>query len=202
MQALLCTVREVADKHVVDGKRVAIAKVSTRSVLEQSAVAAVIVGVRRGHSEHIVQNKISFQFELSRCDHQAIDGVLAGLKSIPGDCGDEYRRPPFLPASGDLSHHLESVPNAFKVVPLPGPTPAPRRACASRPFLLVLRMPSPAHPRHAPCAAEGVSASRALLPRTLAQRRCRRQRCRGSCAFLRSTTPKRRCERWVAVWPT
>ena len=28
----------------------------------------------------------------------------------PGDCGDEYRRPPFLTASGDLSHHLDSLP--------------------------------------------------------------------------------------------
>ena len=35
------------------------------------------------------------------------------MQPLPGDCGDEYRRPPFLTASGDLSHHLESVPPAF-----------------------------------------------------------------------------------------
>ena len=42
-----------------------------------------------------------------------IDKALAGLAPIPGDCGDEYRRAPFLTASGDLSDHLESVPPAF-----------------------------------------------------------------------------------------
>ena len=40
-------------------------------------------------------------------------------KRIPGDCGDEYRRPPFLTASGDLSHHLRSVPKVYRAEPLP-----------------------------------------------------------------------------------
>ena len=35
------------------------------------------------------------------------------LDPIPGDCGDEYRRPPFLTASGDLSHHLSALPPLF-----------------------------------------------------------------------------------------
>lgn len=35
------------------------------------------------------------------------------MMPIPGDCGDEYRRPPFLTASGDLSHHLESMPAPY-----------------------------------------------------------------------------------------
>ena len=38
------------------------------------------------------------------------------LKPIPGDCGDEYRSPPVLTASGDLSHHLESIPSAYKEI--------------------------------------------------------------------------------------
>ena len=33
---------------------------------------------------------------------------------IPGDCGDEYRRPPFLTASGDLSHHLDGLPTVYR----------------------------------------------------------------------------------------
>ena len=35
------------------------------------------------------------------------------LAPIPGDCGDEYRKPPFLTASGDLSHHLDSLPPPY-----------------------------------------------------------------------------------------
>ena len=40
-------------------------------------------------------------------------------RPIPGDCGDEYRRPPFLTASGDLSHHLAAIPTYFKAQPVP-----------------------------------------------------------------------------------
>jgi enamine deaminase RidA (YjgF/YER057c/UK114 family) len=39
---------------------------------------------------------------------------------LAGDCGDEYRRPPFLTASGDLSHHLDSLPKLYKAVPVDG----------------------------------------------------------------------------------
>ena len=35
---------------------------------------------------------------------------------MPGDCGDEYRHPPFLTASGDLSHHLAAFPKPFEAV--------------------------------------------------------------------------------------
>ena len=37
------------------------------------------------------------------------------MRPIPGDCGDEYRRPPYLTAAGDLSDHLESLPPPFEV---------------------------------------------------------------------------------------
>src|SRR5204862_7020857 len=36
------------------------------------------------------------------------------MREIPGDCGDEYRKPPFLTASGDLSHHLAKLPRVFE----------------------------------------------------------------------------------------
>ncbi len=39
---------------------------------------------------------------------------------IPGDCGDEYRKPPFLTASGDLSHHIDGIPTPFIVDTVPG----------------------------------------------------------------------------------
>ncbi|MEP7348075.1 MAG: RidA family protein, partial [Gemmatimonadaceae bacterium] len=41
--------------------------------------------------------------------------ALASLTPIPGDCGDEYRTPPYLTASGDLSHHLKDFPAPFIV---------------------------------------------------------------------------------------
>ena len=47
---------------------------------------------------------------------------IATLTPIPGDCGDEYRTPPFLTASGDLSHHLDTMPPPFAVRPGPNGT--------------------------------------------------------------------------------
>ena len=43
------------------------------------------------------------------------------MTPIPGDCGDEYRKPPFLTASGDLSHHLDAIPSAYEALPLAAP---------------------------------------------------------------------------------
>ena len=37
------------------------------------------------------------------------------LNPIHGDCGDEYRNPPYLTASGDLSHHIEKVPEPYDI---------------------------------------------------------------------------------------
>jgi enamine deaminase RidA (YjgF/YER057c/UK114 family) len=53
-------------------------------------------------------------------DRALIDAALAKATRIPGDCGQEYRRPPYLTASGDLSHHLQSVPNVYWATPVPG----------------------------------------------------------------------------------
>jgi enamine deaminase RidA (YjgF/YER057c/UK114 family) len=41
--------------------------------------------------------------------------ALAQLHAVPGDSGDEYRKPPYLTASGDLSHHLVALPPPFEV---------------------------------------------------------------------------------------
>jgi len=40
---------------------------------------------------------------------------------VPGDCGDEYRRPPFLTASGDLSHHLDTMPKIYRATRVEAP---------------------------------------------------------------------------------
>jgi aryl-alcohol dehydrogenase-like predicted oxidoreductase/enamine deaminase RidA (YjgF/YER057c/UK114 family) len=115
LQAILGTLAEVANKHDVS-----VANVATRWVLEQPAVGAIIVGARLGEREHRGDNLRVFAFSLDDEDRTAIDAAVADSSRIPGDCGDEYRRPPFLTASGDLSHHLDSLPNIYAAIPIEG----------------------------------------------------------------------------------
>jgi aryl-alcohol dehydrogenase-like predicted oxidoreductase len=110
-QNLLVTVKEIAEKHDVS-----MANISTRFMLENPHVAAVIVGARLGQSEHIADNQKMLEIGLSPEDVRQIQTAQQALVPIPGDCGDEYRKPPFLTASGDLSHHLEKIPQAFHPV--------------------------------------------------------------------------------------
>ncbi|MFC2046087.1 aldo/keto reductase, partial [Chloroflexota bacterium] len=111
-QDLLRTVEGVARRHGVS-----MANIASRYILEEPAVAGVIIGARLGSSEHIEDNVRLFQFSLDEAGRSAIDDALAGLRPIPGDCGDEYRKPPFLTASGDLSGHLESFPPPYPIQP-------------------------------------------------------------------------------------
>lgn len=115
LQQLLTALAEVARRHGVS-----VANVATRWVLEQPAVAAVIVGARPGEREHRADNLRLFSFALDAEDRARIDAALALTTRIPGDCGDEYRRPPFLTASGDLSHHLDAVASVFQATPVAG----------------------------------------------------------------------------------
>jgi enamine deaminase RidA (YjgF/YER057c/UK114 family) len=115
LQALLRVLADIAAEH-----RVSVANVATRWVLEQPAVAAVIVGARLGEREHRADNLALFSFALDADDKARIDEATAGLKRIPGDCGDEYRKPPFLTASGDLSHHLDSLPKVYQPIAVDG----------------------------------------------------------------------------------
>jgi aryl-alcohol dehydrogenase-like predicted oxidoreductase/enamine deaminase RidA (YjgF/YER057c/UK114 family) len=96
--------------------RVSIANVASRYVLEQPGIAAVIVGARLGERTHVEETKTLFGFALGAADRAELDEAVAALRPIPGDCGDEYRRPPYLTASGDLSHHLDSFPPPYPVV--------------------------------------------------------------------------------------
>lgn len=107
-QELLAVLQQVAQQHGVS-----IANVATRFILEQQGVGAVIIGARLGQSDHIENNRQLLNFALSADARDAIQGALGTLTAIPGDCGDEYRKPPFLTASGDLSHHIDSLPPPY-----------------------------------------------------------------------------------------
>ena len=90
-----------------------LSSVASRYMLNQPAVVGVILGARLGHGDHIKENLGIFDLSLSQQDRDSIQQVLGALNPIPGGCGDEYRRPPFLTATGDLSDHIESIPTVF-----------------------------------------------------------------------------------------
>jgi enamine deaminase RidA (YjgF/YER057c/UK114 family) len=110
LQALLEVVNGVARRYGVS-----MANVACRYILEQPAVGGIIIGARLGKSEHIQDNLRLFRFSLDERGRTEIREALAKMRPIPGDCGDEYRKPPFLTASGDLSHHVESFPPPYPV---------------------------------------------------------------------------------------
>ena len=110
LQALLAVVARVAAKHGAS-----MANVATRWILDHPAIAAVIVGARLGERSHLADNARAFGVALDDDDRASLAAATGALRPIPGDCGDEYRKPPFLTASGDLSHHLDGFPPAFEV---------------------------------------------------------------------------------------
>jgi len=104
-----------AAQNVAQRLGVSIANVAARYVLEQPAVGAVIIGARLGERAHLEETKKLFGFALDAASKAELDETIAMLRRLPGDCGDEYRRPPYLTASGDLSHHLDAFPSANPV---------------------------------------------------------------------------------------
>ena len=92
-----------------------IANVACRYVLEQPAVGGIIVGARLGETSHIEDNLRVLRFALDDEARSELEAACAKLDPIGGDCGDEYRRPPYLTASGDLSHHVTSFPAPYPV---------------------------------------------------------------------------------------
>jgi len=92
---------------------VSIANVACRYMLQQPAVGGIIIGARLGEREHIASNLGLFDFSLDQPACARIAEAVAALEPIPGDCGDEYRKAPFLTATGDLSQHLEHIPPPF-----------------------------------------------------------------------------------------
>ncbi len=99
---------------------VSMANVATRYILDSPGVGAVIVGARLGRSDHIDDTLGLFDVRLDEASRAEIADAVAGLEPIPGDCGDEYRRPPYLTAAGDLSHHFEAMPSPYPVHEGPG----------------------------------------------------------------------------------
>jgi aryl-alcohol dehydrogenase-like predicted oxidoreductase/enamine deaminase RidA (YjgF/YER057c/UK114 family) len=114
-QAVLAAAGEIARKHGVS-----IANVATRWVIDHRAVAAVIIGARITESEHRSDNLGVFAFALDAEDRARLEDAFRATTPIKGDCGDEYRRPPYLTASGDLSHHLAAPAALYKAEPQPG----------------------------------------------------------------------------------
>lgn len=113
LQDILGALDVIAGKH-----KVSISNVASRWSLEHPAVAAVIVGARLGERDHREDNLAVFDIALDDEDRERIEQASANLQAIPGDCGDEYRRPPFLTASGDLTDHLESFPKFYEAKPV------------------------------------------------------------------------------------
>ncbi|KAL3422267.1 endoribonuclease L-PSP [Phlyctema vagabunda] len=103
-QTVLKSLSQIAQKHDVS-----IAAVATRYVLDIPAVSAVIVGTRltADSQKYIAGNLAAFTFSLDAEDNGLIAKAQEDLVDIPGDSGDEYRRAPFLTATGDLSQHIK-----------------------------------------------------------------------------------------------
>ncbi len=110
LQRVLLALHSVANRHGVS-----MANVAARYILDQPGVSGVIIGARLGQREHIADTLRLFTTSLSADDRLEIEAALSALEPIPGDCGDEYRRPPFLTASGDLSHHVDEQPSPYAV---------------------------------------------------------------------------------------
>jgi aryl-alcohol dehydrogenase-like predicted oxidoreductase/enamine deaminase RidA (YjgF/YER057c/UK114 family) len=114
-QGVLAAASGIARKHGVS-----VANVATRWVLDHAAVAAVIVGARITERDHSADNRRVFSLALDAEDRERLAAAFTATTPIPGDCGDEYRRPPYLTASGDLSHHLAAIPSVYAAEPVPG----------------------------------------------------------------------------------
>ena len=91
-----------------------ITNLASKYILDQPGVGAVIIGVRPGAKNHLQSNLQLLDVSLSLAEKERIESSIHKFKAIPGDCGDEYRKPPYLTASGDLSHHLESFPPPYQ----------------------------------------------------------------------------------------
>jgi hypothetical protein len=78
-------------------------------VLDIPSVKGAIIGTRldANSKAYISSNLKAFFFSLDEEDRALIAEAQGALQDLPGDCGDEYRRPPYLTVTGDLSQHLE-----------------------------------------------------------------------------------------------
>ena len=102
---------------IVDGiardHNASIANICSKFVLDNPMVSSIIIGARLGESDHIKENTNILSIDLSDVQRKTIEEAQKSLKAIPGNCGDEYRKTPYLTASGDLSHHYKKIPKVF-----------------------------------------------------------------------------------------
>jgi diketogulonate reductase-like aldo/keto reductase len=107
-QGVLQALQVVAQRHHVE-----IPAIATRYVLDIPSVKAVIVGSRLSadSERYIERNMQVFQVRLTKEDIDVIHKAQEPLRDIPGDCGDEYRRAPFLTTTGDTSQHIKPLGN-------------------------------------------------------------------------------------------
>ena len=94
--------------------KVSIANVACRYVLDLPAVGAIIIGARVGVEEHIQDNLKVLRLSLTRKNRADIENALTRLDTLPGDCGDEYRRAPFLTVTGDPGHYFGPHPPPYE----------------------------------------------------------------------------------------
>ena len=100
-QRVLRAVAAVARKH-----EVSIPNVACRYILDDPAVGGIIVGARLGASAHIADTMRLFRLALDLDDRETITAALRTLVPIPGDSGDEYRKPPSPVRSGPDGRNL------------------------------------------------------------------------------------------------
>jgi len=106
-QILLRTIKEIADDY-----QVSMANIAAKFILEQPAVGGIIIGARLGESEHIKDNQRLFQFNIEENHKHKIREALQILDPVPGDCGDEYRKSPFL---GLDSAEPQELPRPYEI---------------------------------------------------------------------------------------
>ena len=107
-QNLLSVVNEIALNH-----NASIANICSKYILDNPRVSGIIIGARLGQNDHIIDNQNILNIEITKSERNKIEEAQMSLNSIPGNCGDEYRKAPFLTASGDLSHHYKKIPKVF-----------------------------------------------------------------------------------------
>ena len=185
-QGLMETLSEIAKK-----RDASVANVATRWVLDHRAVASVIVGARLGENQHRNDNARLDALSLNAEDLAAISAATDALDVIPGDCGDEYRKPPFLTASGDLGDHLEALPKVFPSASIPGPA-----GSESRRFRINLGRGCRVQPRGA--SRQSYSGQRNDRNGRARQRRSR-GRCRGAGSLC---VGQDRCRNHLSWGPT
>lgn len=111
-QGVLQALDVIAKKH-----KVSISAVAARFVLDIPSVKCVIVGTRLSvnSEKYVVSNLQAFTFRFDEEDRVLIEEAQEALADIPGDCGDEYRRLPFLTAAGNLSDHIVETDRSRQV---------------------------------------------------------------------------------------